>query len=71
MLSDALREWDVGELEARNDEAAWAQYWDVRRRWSTGQHDARVPGGESLIDLDRRFGGFLRDLHDSQLAPCS
>ena len=33
VLSDSLREWDVGELEGRNDQAAWAQYWDVRRRW--------------------------------------
>jgi probable phosphoglycerate mutase len=61
-VADALREWDVGILEGRHDDAAWERYWKLRKNWTAGKHEDRIEGGESLLDVTRRFVPFVRDL---------
>ncbi|HZC71648.1 MAG TPA: histidine phosphatase family protein [Jatrophihabitans sp.] len=52
---DELRELNVGELDGRNDDAAWATYAEVVDRWRAGDLDARFPGGESGRELSERI----------------
>ena len=62
-LTDALREFDVGVLEGKSDEASWEQFkqlwytWLAQRGW-----DQRIPGGESFIDIQQRFLPFIQSL---------
>jgi len=60
---DALREFDCGEAEGRNDEAAWAQWHAVVDAWlNHADYDQCIPGGESFNDLRRRFVPFIQGL---------
>jgi probable phosphoglycerate mutase len=62
-ITDALREYDCGVIEGRSDPESWAQHraqrdeWLIRRRWKT-----RIEGGESFLDMERRFAPFVRGL---------
>jgi broad specificity phosphatase PhoE len=61
-VTPALREWDVGVLEGRCDDAAWAEYWALRRAWAAGAHDRKIDDGESLVDIERRFASFMEQM---------
>ncbi|RJQ81208.1 histidine phosphatase family protein [Pseudonocardiaceae bacterium YIM PH 21723] len=52
---DDLRELDVGELDGRNDQQAWAVYNAVLRSWRDGDRTARFPGGEDCHELVARL----------------
>ena len=72
-ISDALREYDVGDDEGLpytgDDAWRWDRYETVRRAWTEGDRLASHPGGESLDDIERRFRAFMQviiTLHD----PC-
>ena len=62
-VTDALREYDCGEIEGRSDEAAWQQWrelfdaWVIHRQW-----ERRIPGGENFHDLQARFVPFIDGL---------
>jgi probable phosphoglycerate mutase len=62
-VADALREYDCGVIEGRSDPESWALHraqredWLIRRRWET-----RIEGGESFLDMERRFVPFVRGL---------
>jgi broad specificity phosphatase PhoE len=58
--SKKLRELNVGELDGRNDEAAWDVYRGVLDRWRDGLFDERFPGGESCFELAARIRTALR-----------
>lgn len=60
--ADALREPDCGEAEGRDDAEAWALNAGCWTAWRAGQHDHRVPGGESLLDIRARFVPFVERL---------
>ena len=63
--AEALREYDVGVLEGRSDEAAWAEYFRVAERWRDPRNrDERVEGGESYAGIRERFRRFVRSLID-------
>jgi broad specificity phosphatase PhoE len=55
VVVEELRELDVGEIDGRNDAAAWQTYDDVLAAWRDGQGDVRFPDGESLVDLVNRL----------------
>jgi probable phosphoglycerate mutase len=59
---EELREVDVGDLEGRRDEEAWAVYHDVVRRWRRGELEARFPGGEDGFRANERVGGILSEI---------
>lgn len=52
---DELRELNVGELDGRNDDVAWATYEHVLTAWRQGRADVRFPGGEDLHELCDRL----------------
>jgi probable phosphoglycerate mutase len=52
---DGLRELDVGDLEGRRDEQAWATYVEVCYAWLAGDHDQAYPGGENYHQLTARL----------------
>lgn len=59
---EELREVDVGDLEGRRDEEAWAVYHDVVRRWRRGELEARFPGGEDGFRANERVTGILSEI---------
>jgi broad specificity phosphatase PhoE len=52
---DDLREVNVGELDGRNDDAAWLRYDAILADWRSGQLNQRFPGGESGYELAERI----------------
>jgi hypothetical protein len=51
---EGLRELDVGDLDGRSDEGAWAVYHQVLADWGTGGHDSAFPGGEDYSQMTAR-----------------
>ena len=52
---DGVHEVSIGDLEGRSDEAALETFFEVYNAWWRGELDARLPGGESALDLRARF----------------
>lgn len=52
---ERLREIDVGQLDGRSDEKAWAAYAEIHRRWAAGEPSRRFPDGESFRQLCQRL----------------
>lgn len=65
-VTDALREYDVGDFEGKpySDEDAWRweRYERIEWAWRDVQHETRHPEGESLTDLCGRFLPFMERL---------
>lgn len=65
-ITDALREYDVGEDEGwlyhGVDAWRWDRYERVVTAWLRDDRDARHPGGESLADIAARFLPFMMGL---------
>lgn len=55
IVLDGVHEVFVGDLEGREDPAALVAFHDIYDRFWQGELDARLPGGESAIDLRARF----------------
>jgi len=67
-ITDALREFDCGIAEGRSDPEAWRMHrelwndWIVQLGW-----ESRIEGGESFLDMQRRFVPWLeRILREEQ-----
>lgn len=62
-VTEALREYDLGELEGRSDEKTWEFWqelfddWTIRKDW-----ERRAPGGENFYEVQRRFVPFVNRL---------
>lgn len=62
-VNEALREYDVGVLEGETAQNAWDLYWQNAHDWHLrGLVNARIPEGESLMDIRARFMPFWRSL---------
>src|SRR6476660_3157977 len=60
VVDEALREYDVGELEGQANPYAWGAYADLERRWLVDREwSARHPDGESYHEIVARFGAYL------------
>jgi broad specificity phosphatase PhoE len=66
---DELREVNVGELDGRNDAAAWATYRDVLADWRDGNLDRHFPGGENGHELAARISSALHRLASASAGP--
>jgi broad specificity phosphatase PhoE len=63
VITDALREWDCGEAEGMSDEESWQKHHDLLDAWlKHGLWDQRIPGGESFLEVRKRFEPFIHDL---------
>lgn len=61
-ISDALREFNAGILEGKSDENSWAEFSRLWEAWFTaGQLEARIEGGENLIEIRSRLRNFIED----------
>lgn len=61
-ITDALREFDTGVLEGTSDLAGWDLHNRVLQQWMDGEWAARIPGGESHLDIQARFLPFIEGL---------
>jgi broad specificity phosphatase PhoE len=62
-ITDALNEWDCGEAEGKSDEESWQKHHELMEAWlHLGQWEKRIPGGESLLDVRKRFKPFVQEL---------
>ena len=62
-VTHALREYDLGHLEGRSDEAAWREWKRVFEAWTRlGDHDQQAEGGERFADVRGRFVPFVEGL---------
>ena len=48
---DALREYDCGVLEGRDDDEAWQEHIEVRREWFEGKQAVGVTAGASAPEI--------------------
>jgi 2,3-bisphosphoglycerate-dependent phosphoglycerate mutase len=61
--SDALREFDCGIVEGKSDPASWQIHLQIREAWFLNKDwEKRIAGGESFLDIQRRFQPFIADL---------
>jgi probable phosphoglycerate mutase len=59
-INDGLREFDCGRIEGRGDPEAWEIFRTLVRKWMVdGNYEARIPGGESYLDIQARFFGMI------------
>lgn len=60
----ALLEVDVGVLDGESQDVPRSRtlHEEVIRKWEDGVRTAALPGGESLRDIEARFGNLLEDL---------
>jgi broad specificity phosphatase PhoE len=62
-VDEALREFGMGELEGRSDSAAWDMFSDLLSAWfDHGLLEEKITGGESFVDIKKRFLPFLDGL---------
>lgn len=62
-IAEALREFDVGELEGRSDASAWQQFSDLIGQWlKQGCLTEKIRGGESYQEIKQRFTPFIQQL---------
>lgn len=63
IVTDALREYDVGKFEGSDDPADWQEYDEVLDAWLLrGEWDRRTGGGESFHEIRTRFEPLIRQL---------
>lgn len=61
--SNALREYDCGNLEGREDTDAWQTHEHFIVEWLAGRRrDESPPGGETFNDIRNRFVPFIENL---------
>ena len=63
---EELRELNVGDLEGRSDDAAFATWWGVLEAWASGDREARFASGESHVELTQRVQKALACMLGSQ-----
>lgn len=69
-VEEALREYDVGELEGRADSTAWSAYAKMERRWLVDRDwSVRHPGGESYREIVARFVGYWHRVRAAAAGP--
>lgn len=62
-VTEALREYDLGDLEGRGDEKTWEVWHEVFDAWTKQRHwEKRAPGGENFHDVQARFVPFINGL---------
>ena len=62
-----VREIQAGDYEMAPDDGAWDAYLGVLRRWFDGEPEARIPGGESGLEVMTRYDEVVAEAaqHDS------
>jgi probable phosphoglycerate mutase len=59
-ITEALREWSVGVYEGTTDPEGWELHRKVQEDWYfKGKPESKMPGGENLIEIKKRFVPFI------------
>lgn len=62
-ITEALREWSVGIYDGTRDPLGWEKHYQVQVDWFIhNRPESRIPGGESLLDIQARFMPFMEML---------
>jgi broad specificity phosphatase PhoE len=61
VIVEELRELNVGDLDGRSDEEAWAVHDQVLADWQAGSHGSAFPGGEDYYQAAARLAAGLRN----------
>jgi 2,3-bisphosphoglycerate-dependent phosphoglycerate mutase len=62
-VTDALREFDCGNIEGKSDPDSWEIHLQLREAWFLRKEwDERIEGGESFLDIQHRFLPFIEGL---------
>jgi probable phosphoglycerate mutase len=61
VIVEELRELNVGDLDGRSDEEAWAIHDQVLADWQAGRYDSAFPGGEDYHQASVRLAAGLRN----------
>lgn len=62
-VTEALREWNVGIYEGTTDPKGWELHSSVQADWFFHRKpESKMPGGENLIEITKRFVPFIDDL---------
>ncbi|MCR8693010.1 histidine phosphatase family protein [Rhodococcus rhodochrous] len=67
VVREGVHEVQVGELEDRSDEESHKLFMKVYEEWHNGDLRARVPGGESALDVLDRYLPVLESLRSDYL----
>jgi broad specificity phosphatase PhoE len=59
VIVEELRELNVGRLDGRSDDEAWAIHDQVLADWRAGRHDSAFPGGEDYHQATARLASAL------------
>ncbi len=59
---DNLKETDVGLLDGLTQDEMWQQYPDFMRTWSNDASTAVMPGGESILQVQRRAWDTIEEI---------
>jgi broad specificity phosphatase PhoE len=66
-VTEALREYDLGDWEGKSDEKTWELWHQLFDDWTKHGHwQRRAPGGESFYDVKNRFVPFINRLVQEQ-----
>jgi broad specificity phosphatase PhoE len=70
-VTEALREYALGDLEGKADERTWDLWQQLFDDWTKHRHwQRRAPGGENFYDVKNRFVPFIdrlvREYRDTQ-----
>lgn len=61
-IRPGLREIQAGDYEMAPDQQSWDAYLAVLYRWADGDVEARIPGGESGIDVTSRYDAVVAEI---------
>ncbi len=62
VIRPGLREIQAGDYEMAPDDASWNAYLAVLYRWAEGDVRARIPGGESGVDVTTRYDAVVTEI---------
>lgn len=68
VVRPGLREIQAGEYEMAPDDGSWEAYLAVLYRWADGDPHARVPGGESGVEVMRRYDEVVDEVAAHEVA---
>lgn len=68
VVSDSLTEVNVGVLDGKSQDSPRSQalYKSALRGWELGHANLGFPNGETLSEVERRFGGFLDNVESKE-----
>lgn len=62
VIRPGLREIQAGDYEMAADDASWQAYLAVLYRWADGMPEARIPHGESGVEVMSRYDAVVAEL---------